>query len=103
LKDDVQIRENSLIVRGEKLQFPSHHFVREVGRGANGVVLLAQNTILDRPESCQNIVMMDLALSLSRDRQRHVQTAHRDDSERIPLRAASRRNCLCKFCLLAEK
>ncbi|GAB5606492.1 protein kinase domain-containing protein [Sideroxyarcus sp. TK5] len=45
---NIQIEENRLRINGE--QFSSHSIEREIGRGANGIVYLANNHILKRQE-----------------------------------------------------
>ena len=45
------IKSESITINGDVLQLPSYSFLKEIGRGANGVVILCQNLLLDRPEA----------------------------------------------------
>ncbi|WP_181181969.1 MULTISPECIES: AarF/UbiB family protein [unclassified Mesorhizobium] len=51
VNDLVAIRDGELIFQGKTLDIPSLRPEREIGRGANGIVILCENTFLKRPEA----------------------------------------------------
>jgi serine/threonine protein kinase len=66
LSKDIRLTRRGLAVEGDTLQFSVHRLRRELGRGANGIVFLARNRLLDRDEALK--VWLKLRASDSRDK-----------------------------------